>query len=46
MVTVVAAVPTVPYSWAPVEPGQQVNVTGLVGTDMPFVVVRAVEVPV
>jgi hypothetical protein len=46
MVTVVAAVPTVPYSWAPWEPGQHRNVTGDVGTDMPFDVVRAVEVPV
>jgi uncharacterized protein YdeI (BOF family) len=45
MFTVVAAVPTVPYNWAPVEPGQQVNVTGEVDTDMPLVVVSAVEVP-
>jgi hypothetical protein len=43
---VVAAVPVVAYTVAPWEPGQDRNVTGDVGTDMPFPVVRFVEVPV
>jgi hypothetical protein len=46
MATVVAAVPTVAYIWFPREPGNAVNVTGFVGTDMPFDVVTAVDRPV
>ena len=41
----VAAVPTVAYSVAPWEVGKQVNLTGLVLTLMPLLVVRAVLVP-
>lgn len=43
--TVVAAVPTVAYSWVPVEAGKQVNISGDVDTLMPFDVVSGVPGP-